>query len=393
MEKSVATKRQKVINHIHDDIALLIVSKLPVKTLKRFGCVCKSWTLLFEDTHFMSIYRNNFIARNHVDHEGTSYLLQHTINDYKILETSMYFLSSERSKNMIKLDYLPSFQKDNQYIEILSSRSINGILCISIFRFDEERLALWNPATEEFKIIPPSNFECVPYRDFEPLNHGFGYDHVRNDYKVIRRATFDYLTYYDCIRLDISYEPEWEIYSFRNNSWTKFDFDFPLMEIPYNSYEIIQFYMDGMCHWWYKSDCHLFETSLVSFDVSNELFITTPMPRYNDDILDLNWVKRHLVTLINESIALISYCGEMTTFHISILDEIDVKESWTKLFNVGPLSCVARPIGGGKNGNIFLIRNNEELACFDLGTMMIEELGVEGKLCQTVIYKQNLLPI
>lgn len=158
MEKSVATNRQKVINHIHDDIALLIVSKLPVKSLKRFGCVCKSWTLLFKNTHFMSIYRNNFIARNHVDHEGTSYLLQHTINDYKIFETSMYFLSSERSKNMVKLDYLPSFQKDNQYIEILSSRSINGILCISIFHFDEERLALWNPATEEFKIIPPSNF-------------------------------------------------------------------------------------------------------------------------------------------------------------------------------------------------------------------------------------------
>jgi len=189
MEKSIATMHQKVINHIHDDIALLILSKLPIKSLKRFGCVCKSWTLLFENTHFMSIYRNNFIARNHVDQEATSYLLNHIMTGYKIFETSMYFLSGERSENI-----LPSFQKDNQYIEILSSRSINGILCVSIFHFDEERLALWNPATEEFKIIPPSNIECVPYRIFGPLYHGFGYDHVRNDYKVIRRATFEDLT-------------------------------------------------------------------------------------------------------------------------------------------------------------------------------------------------------
>jgi len=407
MEKSVATMHQKVINHIHDDIALLILSKLPVKSLKRFRCVCKSWTLLFENTHFMSIYRNNLIARNQVDHEGTSYLLQHAMIDDHKYKTSLHFLSSERSEKMVKLDYLPSFQKDNQDVEILSSRSINGILCICIYGFNEKTLALWNPATEEFKIIPPSDIESEPYWYFGPLIHGFGYDHVQNDYKVIRRATFDELTYHDCKRLglefrdvpwqDISYEPVWEIYSFRNNSWSKFYFDFPLMEIPYNPYEIVRFYRDGMCHWWYKSEDHLFETSLMSFDVSNGLFITTPMPKDNDDVLDLNWIKRHLVTLINEYIVLISYRGEMTTFHISILSEIGVKESWTKFFNVGPLSCVARPIRGGKNGDIFFIKNDEELACFDLGTMMIEELGVKlsvkGQLCEMVIYKQNLLPI
>jgi len=83
----------------------------------------------------------------------------------------------------------------------------------------------------------------------------------------------------------------------------------------------------------------------------------------------------------------------MITFHISILSEVGVKKSWTKLFSIGPLSCVARPIEGGKNGDIFFIKNNEELACFDLGTMMTEELGVKGELCQMVIYKQNLLPI
>jgi len=41
---------------------------------------------------------------------------------------------------------------------------------------------LWNPATGDFKVIPPSHqpekCNCSP--------EGFGYDPIRDDYKVIR---------------------------------------------------------------------------------------------------------------------------------------------------------------------------------------------------------------
>lgn len=50
----------------------------------------------------------------------------------------------------------------------------------------------------------------------------------------------------------------------------------------------------------------------------------------------------------------------MTTFNISILGELSVKESWIKLFLVGPLSCVERPFRM-ENGKIFFTKKDEEL--------------------------------
>jgi hypothetical protein len=124
--------------------------------------------------------------------------------------------------------------------------------------------------------------------------------------------------------------------------------------------------------------------------VSNEVFFTTPMPSQVDDTFDLTLVKRQLV-MLNGSIALISYSGKTATLHVSILGEIGVKESWTKLFIVGPLPHVDSPIGAGKNGDIFFIKNDGELACFNLVTQTIKELGVEGLMSEIVIYKESIL--
>jgi len=56
---------------------------------------------------------------------------------------------------------------------------------------------------------------------------------------------------------------------------------------------------------------------------------------------------RHLV-LLNRSIALVLYYTETTIFHILILGELSVQESWTKTFIVGPIPCLKYPIGGGR---------------------------------------------
>jgi len=47
MEKSVSAINVKVSNNISEDLAFSILSKLPLKSLKWFGCVQKSWALLF----------------------------------------------------------------------------------------------------------------------------------------------------------------------------------------------------------------------------------------------------------------------------------------------------------------------------------------------------------
>jgi len=132
---------------------------------------------------------------------------------------------------------------------------------------------------------------------------------------------------------------------------------------------------------------------MVSFYLSNEVFFITPIPSDVDDCFDVETNWRNLAVL-NGFVALISYHENKTAIHISIMGEIGMKESWTKLFTIGPLPCVEHPIGVGTKGEIFFIRNDEELAWFDLSTQMIEELGfkVDDPECRITIYKESILP-
>lgn len=98
--------------------------------------------------------------------------------------------------------------------------------------------------------------------------------------------------------------------------------------------------------------------------------------------------------MLNCSIALISHHRHSTTFNISILGELGVKESWTQLFIIGPLPLVRHPIGVGKKGEIFFKIEDKEFAWFDLSTQMIEKLSVRaGAHVHIIIYKETRLPI
>ncbi|MCH82794.1 F-box/kelch-repeat protein [Trifolium medium] len=148
----------------------------------------------------------------------------------------------------------------------------------------------------------------------------------------------------------------------RCNSWRKIDVDIP-SDWEVSSEE--KLFVDGICHW--CSSCKKNgedEHFLVSFDLTNEVSFATLIP------LDID---------ANEK----------------FLGELGVKESWTKLFVVGPLPYIEYPIGAGKNGHIFFRKKDGGPVYFDLITQMIEELGgVKGAhYSHLIIYKENLLSI
>jgi hypothetical protein len=126
----------------------------------------------------------------------------------------------------------------------------------------------------------------------------------------------------------------------------------------------------------------------VSFDLDKEVFSLTSIPSLMDKLEDI-----HLM-LLSESIALVSKDAETTTFHISMLGEIGVKESWMKLFIVESLRYLGHPIGIGNNKDIFFAKEDEELVMCDLSTLTIKELGIKGaSISQIITYKKSLLSI
>jgi len=255
VEMAESVLEEKVRNHIPYDISFSILSKLPLKSLKRFECVCKSWSLLFEDSHFMNKFRTNFISKSHSYYNDTSLILYQVIDP---LHCSFYLLSGERFENRVKLDLPNPFQVENPFFDFVDCDIITGTLCLN----KQKTLVLWNPTTNEFKVIPPSPAESIPpYREASTLLHGFGYDHVQDDIKVIRYVHFCQINGRGLRLLnvrredvpwnEISYEPLWEINSVRCNSWRKLDFNMPKCWTDSSNDRLC---MNGICHWWYVSE-------------------------------------------------------------------------------------------------------------------------------------------
>ncbi|WVZ02217.1 hypothetical protein V8G54_023584, partial [Vigna mungo] len=77
------------------------------------------------------------------------------------------------------------------------------------------------------QVIPPSPFDYVAdFMEIVNVYHGFGYDCVRDDYKVIRKLAYvektddDDKLSHDILTVGCV----WEMYSLRNNSWTNLQF-------------------------------------------------------------------------------------------------------------------------------------------------------------------------
>jgi len=175
-----------------------------------------------------------------------------------------------------------------------------------------------------------------------------------------------------------------DIYNLRSNSWRELDVDMPFSE---DCTEGTQVYVDGVCHWLCeKHEDNPIGPCLVCFYLSNEMSFTTPIP------VKAKWIN---LAVLNESITLISYHEETTTFRVSILGQLGFKESWIKLFMVGPLPCVERLTGAGTKGEIFFLRKDKEVSWFDLSTQIIVELGYKAEnLSGRIINynKESILP-
>lgn len=419
MDAASKKKVRSSDSHIHDDIAFSILSKLPFKSLTRFTCAKKSWSLLFQNPNFM-----NTLRKNHENKAETRLLIKEHLPGFTI-QQSLSILSGERFEIRANLEWPLPLQQQGENanananakpfhfthpIIILGSASVNGTLCL----YQGLTTVLWNPSTSEFKIIPPS-FKPKEKIEFTLPPHGFGYDCVTDDYKVIRKVRYPFQFEGDdwvCLpdkddpfwetgvhHLDLihdfweekglivklyDYDPCWEIYSLRSDSWRKLDGFDDMPDYFPGITSMVNF--NGFCHWLTQGP----DNDIVSFNFSKETFFATTLP------CDVKH-RSHMFALVelNESLSVIYNYDRTPDFHIWVLGEVGVKESWTKLFIVGSYNCsIVCPISVGNKNRIFFKKEDSELGWFDLSTQRVEVIGVNGEsFCShMVIYKENPLP-
>lgn len=160
-----------------------VLTRLPVKSLRRCKCVCKSWLHILSnpDPHFVT---------THVTHTSRN-------PDHECLIMSMYKYSRSRRRYNYGLRYNYAL-RNRLWVEILSrsrlsytsinhapehSRiigSINGLICLTF----KCLFLLWNPATGLIKtIVPPQPYHGN--KNFIITLYGFGWDCGEGEFKVV----------------------------------------------------------------------------------------------------------------------------------------------------------------------------------------------------------------
>ncbi|KAL0008037.1 hypothetical protein SO802_009539 [Lithocarpus litseifolius] len=181
-------------NIVPDDIVLNnILTRVPVKSLMRFRCVCKSWDSSITTPNFISTHLNNNKNRGpHHDNNASGY----------VIHVPWHPFSSNR------LTGIPS---DFGLVKIVGS--CNGLLRLTGFNpsnykyscpYPSINIYLWNPCIRKFKKLPDTclgQLRCVKL--------GFAYHSENNDYEVVR------------ISLSPLSEHEIEVYTLSSDSWRR----------------------------------------------------------------------------------------------------------------------------------------------------------------------------
>ena len=179
--RSEKRKSAEMSERVPDDLQLEILVRLPVKLLLRFQCVSKSWMSLISSTGFTSMHIEHNESINNYAHIFYGNLSPITDRDDKI--NFKYILNQfDDSFSEIQLFDFPS-QTKHEFDEVLECRGLL-LFTIGIVLSDVEPFFLYNPALRMSVTLPRPCFDVL-YPIYH-IVHGFGYDHLSNDYKVLR---------------------------------------------------------------------------------------------------------------------------------------------------------------------------------------------------------------
>ena len=183
-----------------NDLILQILARLPIKSLFRFKSVCKSWSNLPSDAHFIRLH----YQASSKDPNLLIEILDPTIPSSNFISIDGFFNVSRFS-----LDFL------NDRVKIRAAS--NGILCCASVR-NKGIYYVCNPMTRELRLLPRTRER--PFTRFQP------------EYEAtIAALAFDPLSYRFVVFLAGFYRPfgRWPhdefvclVFDSATNSWNKF---------------------------------------------------------------------------------------------------------------------------------------------------------------------------
>ncbi|GLT57120.1 hypothetical protein SLA2020_301120 [Shorea laevis] len=342
-----------------DDLIRDIIGRLPdYKSLCRFQTICKSWDFWIVDEIKRRDPKLVFVGSRTLfsaDLDSPKKLKRH-FPPPEILQWSNWILRG--SCNGL----------------ILFTTSSHFILCRKFF--SEYQLITPRPEFMISKAYPKAQ---------KFLLHGFGYDPVSEDYKVVVIMVF-----YSGRRKNGPTGHEIKVFSLRKNAWTSPQTTTPL---PFISEDCFATFISEDCfantravlvgsgiHWLAYRD-YMCETPpfILAFDLTTDGFREIELPEKT------------------KATALGALGGCLTATHPKnallefwVMKEYMVKESWTLLFRISminrgvDISNFTIPLAFSRNGGKILLESWNDLLWYDPGNDKLVPLRINPKLEDTI---------
>jgi len=362
--------------YLPHELIIQIMLRLPVKSLIRFKCVCKSWLTLITDPHFSKSHFELSTAThtNRIVFMSTPALEIRSID----FEASLNDDSASTSLNF-------NFMLPESYSNVEIKSSCRGFIVLTY----SLHIYLWNPSTGRHKQIPfpPSNLDAK----YLCCLYGFGYDDSTDDYLVV---SVSYDTSIEPIEDNIS--SHLKFFSLRANTWN--EIECPVLvkytHFPYymnaNDDPKVGTLFNGTIHWFsFRHDLSM--DVIVGFDLVERKLLEMPFPvGFDHEPIDCDlWIFGDFLSL---------WAMGDETIEIWVMKEYKVHSSWTKtvVLSIDGI-CVQYdpPICSTKSGDVIGTNGGTGLVKYDGNGELLENCSYYNEPCGPLVamYTESLLSL
>ncbi|XP_017226068.1 putative F-box protein At3g16210 [Daucus carota subsp. sativus] len=320
---------QSIPKEMLKEILLLI----PVKCLLNLRCVNKSFCSLV----------NTHLKRQ---------ILFLPCSKEQLADNGMRIISPDAGCGSVE-KLVPKTSFFNEFIDSAKIYGYcNGLVCLIL---DMDRLGLWNPSSNEFKILPRTG---NPFHG--GVFYGMGnYDSHIDDYKLVRAAASRFKDDGELVYIDSPIK--FEVFTGRSNSWRRIE-DIGTTQCYLQKQAV---HLCGSLYWLKQittlDDAYVLSQCLVilCFDLADEKVREVRLP--NEEFLILAWSR---LGVLGGRLCVCSY--EETDVKIRMID-FNEKASWSKVISViKPTgSSFAIPICISRKWEVITLADGRDLVIYD----------------------------
>ncbi|KAF3450317.1 hypothetical protein FNV43_RR06397 [Rhamnella rubrinervis] len=358
------------MEYMPDELLKEIILKLPMRSVARWKCVCKSWNSYLNSYDFIIQYLQ-LSNNNKIKHNGSDpdLILRYRPKDDSDDHLDLISIISHETLEVVDTHELSTYTQSigvKRVSDYIVS-CCNGVVCIADRYYDVHML--WNPKTKQVKLLPRISHSSSNILGLYQLV-GFGYDDKNNDYKVVSFIGYELGTYSQVY-----------VYSLKLDCWRMVASNVKDSDLYVNVNSVEEVGTDCMCSWLVMTN-RVHHQAALSFEMSKEIIILTPFPsfekrRHACGGITIREICTSQLVDLNGHVAFFDYVQGIIC-NIWWLGEIGVEDSWTKLFSI-QLQHYEMPLGFWKNFGLLLYK-------FDGGKLVLLDIATyQRKTLQTGI--------